>query len=143
MPSERKKSTIFPFLLAINASNFVLRTENLQKLSIFLFGFWLKIVPLLGKFPGDAHDCSLYVLVTGLSVESLFVKEAKVHRFNQLNTTAAARQYYFSGIFVADFLKNCRMAKIVLGIDGSEHSARAFHCKYSHKQPVTFGNYGA
>ena len=50
-----QKSTIFPFLLAINAGNFVLRTENLQKVSIFFFGFWLKIVPLLGKFPGDAH----------------------------------------------------------------------------------------
>ena len=62
-PRRANKSTIFPILPAVDIRNFVLRTENLQTFSISSFfvqktkkvSFWLKIVPLLGKFPGDAH----------------------------------------------------------------------------------------
>ena len=63
-PSASNKLTIFLSRLALTAPNFVFRAENLQELTILSFlrknenklMFWLKIVLLPGKFPGDAHD---------------------------------------------------------------------------------------
>ena len=59
-----RKIDNFVSWLGVNALNFVLVAENLQKIVVFSMckerkkGFWLKIVFPHGKYPGDDHACT-------------------------------------------------------------------------------------
>ena len=122
MPSARKKSTIFPFLLARNARNFVLRTENLQKLSIFFFGFWLKIVPLLGKFPGDAH-VSYYLQV----IKNLPTSKKSLHLASCRSVSRASHVFIWKIASGASIVSHLLCLQHKYGV--SIYLYRSFQCK--------------
>ena len=95
--------------MALNCHNFVLRLR-FAKIAVKLFVqkskiklFWLKIMPLPGKFPGDAHaaaDCSfafawLSRLTCRIQPRDLFMIRTRFfsHRFKRVYMTQLMALY--------------------------------------------------